>query len=260
MRCGRFSTWESSVESPCPRKDSRNGVSGTTSRERLEQEPAPRLIVPARLAEVVGVGQRHDQEPGQPGQFDDRQELDPERPKCIPPVCPAPGAAGLRSRTASERGPDGPRRKLLFPHPFCSLLVGAPLATSRIISKRRRPTLSTGSPSRMGPASRSMSSIIRSYIGVLVVTLMHGRRLQTQHAPTSRGEHQHVGPAGDQPGRAGGIIARRVHENQARACRPARHRGRRRPGRSSRPWPGHRAISRRSSSTRRPCCLAKGCC
>jgi len=53
-----------------------------------------------------------------------------------------------------------------------------------------------------------MSSIIRSYIGVFVATLMHGVGFRPRHAAAAGGEDQHVGPARDQAGGAGGVISR----------------------------------------------------
>src|ERR1039457_5426985 len=50
----------------------------------------------------------------------------------------------------------------------------APLYPDRYWKKIRRPAEPTDSPSSTVPVFRSMSSSIRSYIGVLVATLMHG--------------------------------------------------------------------------------------
>ena len=206
-------------------------------------------------ARFLAVGQRDDQEPAEPGQLERPPGPAGEHRASVDASVERSPAAGIRGSARSARARTPPRRP-----PAARSWSGVPLATSRIRSKRRRPTLSTGSPSRIGPASRSMSSIIRSYIGVLVATLMHGRRLEAQHAAAARGEDQHVGAAGDQAGGAGGVVARRVHEDQAGRVDPLGVRRRRRPGRSSRPWPARPATSRRSSSGRRPCCPARGCC
>ncbi len=69
------------------------------------------------------------------------------------------------------------------PTPFDSLLVFLPLATSRISSKIWAPTSSTGVPSRITPALMSMSSIIWSYVGEFVATLMDGAGLQPKTEP-----------------------------------------------------------------------------
>ena len=123
-------------------------------------------------------------------------------------------------RSGSEGRPDGPWRELLLADPVLLALGRRPLATSRIRSKRRRPTLSTGSPSRIGPASRSMSSIIRSYIGVLVATLMHGVGLRPSTLPRPVVKTRTLAPPAIRPGRARRVVAGGVHEDQARLVDP----------------------------------------
>ena len=91
---------------------------------------------------------------------------------------------------------------------------GLPLATSRISSKSRRPTLSTGSPSRIDAGV---------HVHVVDHPLVHRRvgrhldarrRLEPQHAAAAGREDQHVGAAGDQAGGAGRVVTGRVHEDE----------------------------------------------
>src|SRR5262249_20569038 len=66
---------------------------------------------------------------------------------------------------------------------FSSLLVFLPDATAKISSKICRPTASTGVPSKITPASMSMSPSMCLNIGVLVATLMLGDGLQPKTEP-----------------------------------------------------------------------------
>ena len=67
--------------------------------------------------------------------------------------------------------------------PCASLFVRSPLATVRIFSKISRPTSATDAPSMIRPALTSMSSCIRSNMGVLVATLIDGTGLQPKQLP-----------------------------------------------------------------------------
>src|SRR5580704_8880790 len=69
------------------------------------------------------------------------------------------------------------------PTPWASLLVFSPPATATIFSKIWRPTSSTETPSRITPALISMSSTIRSYMGVFVAILIDGAGLQPKQLP-----------------------------------------------------------------------------
>src|SRR5579871_4240790 len=69
------------------------------------------------------------------------------------------------------------------PTPWASLFVFSPPATATIFSKIWRPTSSTGTPSRITPALISISSTIRSYMGVLVATLIEGDGLHPKQLP-----------------------------------------------------------------------------
>src|SRR5262249_47685419 len=126
---------------------------GQSSRE---EDPAADLA-----ADVLRVRQRLDQEPAEPGDLEHGDTDDRQRQPVI---------AGGSQRV----GPMCQGANSSSPTPCRPLRVGEPLATSRIMSKRRWPTASTDSPSRIVPAFRSMSSLIRSNIGVLVATLMQG--------------------------------------------------------------------------------------
>ena len=172
-RSGRFSTWLSSQRA-WPRSDWRNVVPGTTSGNAF----ASKLPPPQRALFAGEVGQGLDQEPAQPGKLQDRQNQDepagPGGPAEPQRAMRRALALGGHRRRGHNVGPMVQGANSSSPTPSCSLLVSFPLATSRISSKRRRPTLSTGSPSRIDPAFMSMSSLIRSYIGVLVASLMHG--------------------------------------------------------------------------------------
>ena len=224
-RCGRFSTWLSSSERRCRGTTARTACPGTTSGNASRGATSGGSA--ARGS--IGVRERDDQEPGEPGQLEPGEDDRTAEPEARPRQCRATASgrrswSPLRGSARCAKGRTPPRRRRC-----ARSSSGVPPATSRISSKSRRPALSTGSPSRIVPALRSMSSLIRSYIGVFVATLMHGVGLRPEHASAARREDQDVRPAGDQAGGAGGVVAGRVHEDQARACRPARRSRRRRP-------------------------------
>ena len=143
----------------------RGGVRRLDARARPRAGPARagRAGSGAGRRRLPALGRATGEEPAEPGHLEHGQG-DQERRRAAPAA-----AHGLTGSARSARGRTPPRRC-----PAASLLVGRPPATSRIRSNIRRPTDSTGSPSRIVPASRSMSSAIRSYIGVLVATLTQG--------------------------------------------------------------------------------------
>ena len=142
-RCGRFSTWLSS-SSAWPRYDCSNRTPGHDLGQGLRQEhPAADAVAPM----LLDVRQRLDQEPAEPGQLEHGQDQDQRAPARSRRRV---GAGGRRS--AHSVGPMLHGANSSSPTPLRSLLVCWPLATSRITSKIRRPTLSTGSPSRIAPA------------------------------------------------------------------------------------------------------------
>ena len=102
------------------------------------------------------LGNGSHQEPAQPGQFE--QAEDDQGPAAAPrhPARPATTLSGDALQCSIVLGFRGSARSCQganssSPTPVRSLLVGSPPATSRIRSKSRRPTLSTGSPSRIVP-------------------------------------------------------------------------------------------------------------
>ena len=70
--------------------------------------------------------------------------------------------AGTSSPGAQSVGPTLQGANSSSPTPWISLFVRLPLATARISSKIASPTADTAVPSRMTPASMSMSSSMRS--------------------------------------------------------------------------------------------------
>ena len=67
----------------------------------------------------------------------------------------------------------------------------------------------------MSPQLMSMSSVMRSYSGVLVASLSDGDGLAAEDRAAAGGEADHVGAAGDLPGRRDRVVAGRVHEDEA---------------------------------------------
>ncbi len=152
------------------------------------------------------------------------------------------------TRTSQHR-PDLPGVEFLFADAL-TLALGAfgHSATSRINSNIRRPALSTDSPSSTVPAFE---------VHVVDHPLVHRRirgdldarrRLQAEHAAAPGGENQDVRAAGHETSRAGGVITRGVHEDQARRVDPLGVIRPRRPAGSSRPSPVRPAISHKSWS------------
>ena len=101
------------------------------------------------------------------------------------------------------------------PTPLISLLVFLPLATARISSKICWPTASTGVP-------------VENHAGVDVHVVDHvvvhrrvgghldrRRRFAAEDGAAPGREDQHVGAAGDDAGHADGIVAGRVHDDEA---------------------------------------------
>ena len=121
-----------------------------------------------------------------------------------------------RDWTISQRRPDLPRHEF-FVAVAVQLALGFFAAGDGRGSFRRfrgRRFRRCGR-ARISPALMSMSSIIRSYIGVLVATLIVGQGLRPIAASAAGGEDHHVAAAGDEAGDARRIEARRVHEDEA---------------------------------------------
>src|SRR5271166_592423 len=181
------------------------GHAGNHVRKRPPEKEPP----PDRAPLAAGVGQGLFQEPSQPGQFQDRQgEHKQQAPQANPAGWRRPrggiATLGRACRRGHSVGPMVHGANSSSPTSCCSLLVVVPLATSRTSSTRRRPTLSTGSPSRMVVAFISISSLIRSYIGVLVASLMQGVGLRPSTLPRPVVKTRTLAPLATRPVVQGG--------------------------------------------------------
>src|SRR2546428_11697674 len=93
------------------------------------------------------------------------------------------------------------------PTPLSSLLLCLPEATATISSKIWRPTTSSGVPSRITPQLMSMSSVMWRYMSEF--------RLASEHRAAARREADEIATTGHQSGDRHGVVAGRVHEDEA---------------------------------------------
>src|SRR5258708_31533171 len=117
--------------------------------------------------------------------------------------CSAPQLATPQGGTHFHRhhnvGPIDHGANSSSPTPLISLFVFLPDATARISSKICLPTTSTGVPSRMTPASMSMSSSMCLYSGELVAILIDGDGLQPKTLPRPVVKTQTFAPPATMP-------------------------------------------------------------
>lgn len=107
---------------------------------------------------------------------------------------------------------DAARERIRRPDPLGFAFGFFAAGDGNDLFKISRPASSSDVPSRTLPELRSMSSIIRSYIGVFVATLIVGAGLLPEATPPSGGEDDDVASSGNESRDGDRIVARRVHE------------------------------------------------